>query len=524
VNLRDQVSTALNVLELKQRAEKINADRKAAEKETRSLLELANDEAVTARAAAKIAAAELVAAQDAQTEKEAAHKEAADEAAAAKSAADKALAEKAAAQIAVVKAEAAKAAADKEVANKEAKARALADKSKTMSIKQDAVAEAFVQLLSQDDVMAEAENPAANHALVVSAPAEKASAEKAPAKMAPIADNDGSDDDSDDDMMPAAAPIPSDQVTGRATTAICLFAQAPVTSSLRVTNCSSTAAVEEATDLTDPDDPSDDGRPAAPSGDGNGGYAAATAAPPLARTTTPPIAASAGKRKAECINVDALDDTDAELPRPKKGRSHDIMIVPRDSEHAPPARGPLKNPNKNPPVRIIGSEMRKITDAGRKRSHFDSDPQRDRIMRKAFTEFDADEISDPDQTDAKAISAHCRVLALRDGVPVGEKGDSSAMKYCGYVAKFVSATGFALKSEFVKANTLRAEGIAKRIGLDIKAAKPALKTPPEKYAQNHMAAFRLYCDLLEKERAGTINADPPPDMVDEEGEEGEESD
>ena len=182
----------------------------------------------------------------------------------------------------------------------------------------------------------------------------------------------------------------------------------------------------------------------------------------------------------------------------------------------------LKNPKMNPPVRIAGSTMRRVTDAGRKRSHYDTDARRESILRKIFDKFDADEISDPDQFDASAISAHCRVLAIRDGLLFGEKGDSSAAKYCGYVAKFVSATGFALKSEFVKGNKLRAKGIAKKIGNDIVAANPALKTSAAKYAKNHMAGFRLYCKLLEKENAGTINADPPAGMVSDMGEEGEE--
>lgn len=230
------------------------------------------------------------------------------------------------------------------------------------------------------------------------------------------------------------------------------------------------------------------------------------------------LALASGGSGSRCSGKSSKPKKTIAKKGPASERAKDIQL---NRNKASFDTGNLKNPKKNPPVRITGSCMRKITDAGRKRSHFDSDPQRERILRKVFTEFDADEISDPDQLDASAISAHCRVLAIRDGVPVGAKGDSSAMKYCGYVAKFVSTTGFALKSEFVKGNQLRAEGIAKRIGLAIVAANPSLKTPAAKYAKNHMAGFRLYCALLEKEDAGTINADPPTDMVSDEGEEGD---
>ena len=169
----------------------------------------------------------------------------------------------------------------------------------------------------------------------------------------------------------------------------------------------------------------------------------------------------------------------------------------------------LKNPKINPPVRIIGSTMRKITDPGRIVSYYDSESQRRRILDKIFKKHTTKDISNPLQTDAELIGAHCKVLAIRDGAPIGTNGDSSAMKYSAYVSKFVFLGGFALKSEFTMSKELRAKGIANKIGRAIVEANPLLKKSADGYAKIHMAGFRFYCDLLEKEKAGTINAAPP---------------
>ena len=513
VALEDQLKV-LNVV-LKQHVAKAEADKKAADIEAVSMANAAKmkaDEAQNAQAKADFAAAELLAAKEVEAEKAAAEEAAAEKAAAAKSVAEKAAAEKAAAKVAAGKAGAAKAAADIEVAGKmttamEAAAQAAAKRCKA---KQTAAELARVVAMAEGVMarMAVAESLAVDNASIGRMSVEKAG------KTVPVDDDEGFDRNDSDDDMPAAAPVPwgppSNQTSTYASNAIRSLAQGPVSFLLRTANHGSTTAVGKAIDLTDPDDPSDDGRLAA-SSSGNCNFAAAAAAPLLACNTTPPTTASSGKRKAGSIGM--FEDSCAKLSKGiEKGkdykRSEDIIIVPRDSELAPTPGKEPKNPNKNPPVRIIGSKMRMVTGAGHGISQYDTDAHRMRILGKVFEKVTPEDIFNPLQSDPDAVSAHCKVLALRGGVPVGDRGDSSAMKYCGYVAQFMRH-GFVFKSEFVKSNNDRAECVALKAAKAYKAANPDTKLPADKYAKHYMCGFRLYCDLLEKERSGEINAQPP---------------
>ena len=219
---------------------------------------------------------------------------------------------------------------------------------------------------------------------------------------------------------------------------------------------------------------------------GFGAPSIAVVAPP------PPPAATHGDKAAKPKQTISKKSKDSQ-------RSKDI-ILNRDTYAFDLSK--LKNPKKNPPVRIMGSTMRNINDPDHKTSRYDTDDQRERILATAFVALAAGDA-------ATAIKAHCKVLMIHDGWAIGENGDSSASKYCNYVSNFVRPGGFECKSDFNVSNRDRAEGIAKTIADEIVDANPSGKTNAKKHANNLMCGFDKYCELLEKEKVGTINADPP---------------
>ena len=151
----------------------------------------------------------------------------------------------------------------------------------------------------------------------------------------------------------------------------------------------------------------------------------------------------------------------------------------------------------------------RVVFAGSKARTEEMNEEKARVIKKAYKEVlkncGRDNLSDPNEIDPFMVKMHCKVLLLKHGFTMGEKGGGKAPKYASTVEKIMEAKNCCIntKADFTKENL----ELVKQWATNKVNNNPKI-TPSSKPGsiRGYTNAFLAYVEVLKLEKNGTLNA------------------